>query len=307
MSCRKSDRRSSGLKVVSEIAVIKDFEAEWVFDYQYLTKEVDVAAVYNALFQAASEQRHNIDFVGPNADLNGYKLVFAPQMALMDDELAGRLQRFVEQGGTLVMSAHSAIKDRDNAFTAATIPIGLTNVFGVELDSFQTYQPPSRLNNALRFDDGSALPVNVLAEVLHPATAHVLGRWERDYFKDAPAATEQQFGKGKAIYYGSLFNVDAARYLIKRYTGEIGLKPLLTDGPDQVEVTRRTKGNTDFYFVLNHGDSPTTVNVGEGFIDVLTDKAAPASLTLAPFDYRVLKRDRLAKYSKSQQHGNNGW
>jgi beta-galactosidase len=272
--------------------VIKDFETDWVFDYQFLTKEANAGAACNALFQAASEQRHNIDIVGPNADLSGYKLVFAPQLALMDDELAGRLKRFVAQGGTLVMSAHSAIKDRDNAFTAATIPIGLTEIFGVELDSFQTYQPPSRPNNALRLDDGSLLPVNVFAEVLHPTTARVLGRWERDYLKDAPAATEQPFGKGKAVYYGSLFNVEAARYLIKRYAGETGLKPLLTDGPDQVEVTCRTKGGTDFYFVLNHGDSPTTVNVGDGFIDVLTDKAVPASLALAPFDYRVLKRER---------------
>ena len=283
-----------GSKVISEIAVIKDFEAEWVFDYQFLTKEVNVGAVYNGLFQAASEQRHSIDFVGPNADLSGYKLVFAPQMVLMDDELAGRLQRFVGQGGTLIMSAHSAIKNRDNAFTAATIPIGLTDVFGVELDSFQTYQPPSRTNNALRFDDGSA-PVQVFAEVLRPTTARVIGRWERDYLKDSPAVTERQFGRGKAIYYGSLFNMDAARYLIKRYAGEIGLKPLLADAPDQVEVTRRTKGGTDFYFLLNHGDSPTTVKVGEGFVDVLTGEAATASLTLTPFDYRVLKRRRLAK------------
>ncbi len=284
-----------GSKVVSEIAVIKDFEAEWVFDYQFLTKEVNVNTAYNALFQAASEQRHNIDFVSPTADLTGYKLVFAPQMALMDDGLAGRLQRFVEQGGTLVMSAHSAIKDRDNAFTSAAIPIGLTNVFGVELDSFQTYQPPSRTNNALRFDDGSALPVQVFAEALRPTTARVIGRWERDYLKDSPAATEQQFGRGRAVYYGSLFNLDSARYLIRHYTGEIGLKPLLTDAPEQVEVTRRTKGGTEFYFLLNHGDTPATVNVGDGFVDVLTGEAATASLTLASFDYRVLKREQATR------------
>ena len=190
------------------------------------------------------------------------------------------------------MSAHSAIKDRDNAFTAATIPIGMTNLFGIELDSFQTYQPPSDTNNAVHFDDGDALPVNVFAEVLHPGTAQVIGRWERDYLKDTPAATEQRFGKGKAIYYGSLFNVDAARYLIKRYAGEIGLKPLLAGVPDQVEVTCRTKGGTDFYFLLNHGDSPATVNMGDGFVDVLTGEAAAVNITLAAFDYRVLKRER---------------
>jgi beta-galactosidase len=279
-----------GSKIVSEIAAIKDFEAEWVFDYQFLTKEVKVSGAYNALFQAASEQRYNIDFVSPNADLSCYKLVFAPQLVLMDDQLTARLRRFVEQGGTLVLSAHSALKDRDNAFTAATIPIGLTNLFGVELDSFQTYQPPSHASNALRFDDGGTAPVQVFAEGLRPTTARVLGRWERDYLKDSPAATEQQSGKGKAVYYGSLFNVDAARYLIKHYTGELGLKPLLADAPSQVEVTRRTKGGTDFYFLLNHGDSPATVNVGEGFSDVLTGQTIESSLSLPAFGYRVLKR-----------------
>ncbi len=284
-----------GSEVVSQIAVIKDFEDEWVFDYQFLTDEVNVSAAYHALFQAASEQRYNIDFVSPTADLSRYKLVFAPQLALMDDELARRLQRFVEQGGTLVMSAHSAIKDRDNAFTADTIPIGLTNIFGVELDSFQTYQPPSGTNNAIRFDDGCTVPVHVFAEVLHPTTARVVGRWELDYLKDSPAATEQPFGKGKAAYYGSLFNLDAARCLIKRYAVETGLKPLLVDVPEQVEVTCRTKGGTDFYFLLNHGDSAVTVNVGRSFMDALTGEAAAANLLLAPFDCRVLKRERLAE------------
>ena len=280
-----------GATVNSKIAVIKDFEDEWVFDYQFLTDEIKVPLVYEALFQAASEQRYNIDFVGPTADLSHYKLVFAPQLALMDPPLAARLRQFVAQGGTLVISAESAIKDRDNAFTMETIPIGFTNLFGMELDSFQTYQPPSAANNAIRFNDGGTVPVDVFAEVLHPITASVIGRWDRDYLKNSPAATEQPFGKGKAVYYGSLFNLDAARHLIKRYADEAGLKPLLAGVPDQVEVTCRTKGQTDFYFLLNHGDSPATVNVGDGFVDVLSGGPAAASLMLAPFDYRVLRRD----------------
>src|SRR6267142_2180596 len=284
-----------GSKVISDIAIIKDFQAGWVFDHQYLTKEINVGAVYNALFQAASEQRLNIDIVSPSAELSSYKIVFAPQMVLMDDQLVGRLRRFVEQGGVLIMSAHSAIKDQDNAFTASTIPIGLTNVFGVELDSFQTYQPPSATNNAIHFDDGSVPPVQVFAEVLHSTTARVIGRWERDYLKDSPAAAEHPFGKGKAIYYGSLFNLDAARYLLKRYTVEIGLKPLLADAPDQVEVTCRAKGRNDFYFLLNHGESPANINVGGGFSDVLAGGPAATNFTLPPFGYRVLKRERLSE------------
>ncbi|MGH7980326.1 MAG: beta-galactosidase, partial [Limisphaerales bacterium] len=73
-----------GSTIRSQIAVIKDFEDQWVFDFQYLTQEVNLTAAYQALYQAASEQRLNIDFVPPSADLGRYKLVFAPQLALMD-------------------------------------------------------------------------------------------------------------------------------------------------------------------------------------------------------------------------------
>jgi beta-galactosidase len=284
-----------GSRIVSDIAAIKDFETEWVFDYQFLTKEVDVRAAYNSLFQAASEQHYNIDFIGPDAALDGYKVVFLPQTVLMDEGLASRLKRFVERGGTLIMSAHSAWKDRDNAMTAGTIPVSLTDLFGVELDSFQTYQPPSRDRNALRFDNGPALPIHVFAELLRPTTARAVGRWDRDYLANGPAATERGFTKGKAIYYGSLFNLEAARYLMKRYAGEAGLKPLLSDIPTQVELTRRTRGESDFYFLLNHDDKPMTVNPGVGFFDLLTGDPVSASFTLAPLGYRVLKHERAMR------------
>lgn len=64
-----------------------------MFDHQYLTSGVDVAATFTALVQAASDLRYNIDFVGPAADLARYKVVFGPQTVLSDDDFAARLLR----------------------------------------------------------------------------------------------------------------------------------------------------------------------------------------------------------------------
>jgi beta-galactosidase len=121
-----------------------------------------------------------------------------------------------------------------------------------------------------------------------------VARWDRDYLKNLPAVTERNFGRGTAVYYGSLFNLEAARHLMKRYTSKIGLTPLIAGLPDQIEVTRRTKGFTDFYFILNHGDASSDINISDGFVDILAGTNLPAHVTLPPFGYRILRRERAS-------------
>jgi beta-galactosidase GanA len=107
-----------------------------------------------------------------------------------------------------------------------------------------------------------------------------------------PAATERQSGKGKAVYYGSLFNLESARYLMQRYAGEQRVQPLLTGMPPAIEVTRRIKGTREYYFLLNHGETPAVLSPGAGFVDLVTGTGAPPTFTLDAFDYRVLTRER---------------
>jgi beta-galactosidase len=280
-----------GSKIISDIAVLKDFESQWVYEHQFLTSEVRVPAVYNDFFRAASEQKYNLDFISAEADFNRYKIIFAPYQILMDEQLAAKMNAFVAGGGTLVISAHGGVKDRDNTMTDQTIPImGLKDLFGVEVDSYQTYQPPSREKNSLKFSDGASLPVHVFAELLKPQNARVIAAWERDYLQGVPAVTENKRGRGKAVYYGSFFNLDAARYLLSRYAKEQNLSPLFAGLPKEVEVTRRSKGTQHYYFILNHQNETVPVNVGGGFYDLLEEKQAPASITLAPFGYKVLRK-----------------
>src|SRR6185369_16965031 len=186
----------------------------------------------------------------------------------------------------------SAVKDRDNAMTDQTIPImGLRDLFGVEVDQFQCYQPPSRDRNALKFEDGASVPVNVFAESLQPKGAKVLAVWDRDYMSGVPACTENRSGKGRAVYYGSFFNLDSARYLMRRYATANDLRPLFNDFPQAVEVTRRTKGRDNYYFILNHAGQSVALKVGTGFFDLIEGKDSPASFTLAPYGFKVLRKN----------------
>jgi beta-galactosidase len=278
-------------KVISDIAVLKDYESQWVYEHQFLTSEVSVPSVYYDLFRAASEQKYNIDFINADADFKRYKIIFAPYQILMDEHLAARMNAFVAQGGVLIMSAHGGVKDRDNSMTDQTIPImGLKDLFGVEVDSYQTYQPPTRDKNSLKFTDGATLSVQVIAELLKPKNANVIATWEREYLQGVPAVTENKYGQGKAIYYGSFFHLDAARYLLNRYAKEQNLSPLFADLPKEIEITRRTKRGNDYYFILNHKNESVTLKIGTGFYDLIDSKTVSETITLSSFGYKVLRR-----------------
>jgi beta-galactosidase len=279
-----------GSTIESDIAVIHDFEDGWVFEHQFFVDGAGYGESFDALFQAASEQKLNIDFVPKTADLSRYKLVFAPQMILVDPQTVASLARFVEGGGILVMSAHSAVKDRDNALTGKTLPVDMTDLFGVEVDQFQTYGAPSADKNAVVFTDGAKAPIRVWADVLKPSTARVAATWESDFFKGAPSCTENTKGKGLAVYFGSFLQRDSARELVRRYAKLAKVEPIIAGVPPAVEVTRRTKGSTNYYFILNHEGSAVEVAPGAGYTDALTGQAAPARFRLGAYEYRVLVR-----------------
>lgn len=105
-----------------------------------------------------------------------------------------------------------------------------------------------------------------------------------------PAATENRSGKGKAVYYGSYFNLDSARHLISRYAREHNLKPLFSDFPKEIEVTRRSKNGNDYYFILNHTSESVTLNPDGGFFDLIAGRESAAIFTLKPYEYKVLKK-----------------
>ena len=285
-----------GSKLVSQIAVLNDFEAGWDYDYQFLTRDVNTAAEYAQLFQAASEMKFNIDFIGPDAGFDKYKVIFAPRLIFVDPATTEKIRRFVEEGGTFVLAAHSALMDRDNALIDQPRPARLSDFFGVEVEATQTYSAEPRAASAIRLSNGLSIPVNVLAEGLSPKGARILGTWDRDSLGGRPAVTEQSAGKGKAVYYGSLFNLQAARALIQRYSAETGVRPLLTGVPQQVEVTCRTKGEVHYFFILNHDNRTVRINPGTGYFDLLQQKPAPTAFTLGPFQYTVLKKVRTHQH-----------
>ncbi len=294
-----------GSKVRSDIAVINDYDNEWAYDHQYFTDEVNRDAGVHMradlidLFEAASGRGYGIDFVPPAADLSKYKLVIAPRQTIVDASLAERFRRFVNGGGTLIVSAHAGVKDRDNAMPGSTPPGLLADLFGVEIHTFQCYKKPSAGANSIVFAEGGAsLPVHVMAEVLSPrdgAGVRVVANWGKDFFEGRPACAERASGQGKAIYFGSFLTPESAGMLLDRYATAAGVLPVLPSVPKDVEVTARARGDTHWYFLLNHAKDERTLSLppDRKFVDAITGVEVINEIKLHSHAYRVLRVDPM--------------
>ena len=66
-----------------------------------------------------------------------YKLLFVPGVAVMDKITANKIRNFVKNGGTVVMTANSAIVDTTGQVFASTRPGMLNDVFGIRLGGYE--------------------------------------------------------------------------------------------------------------------------------------------------------------------------
>ncbi len=102
-----------------QVAFLFDYEADWVFgtqpqgaDFSYFRLVLDT---YRALRRAGL----SIDILPTDANLDGYKLVMAPGIAIMDDALKTRL---ANHDGHVITGPRSAAKTKDGAIPVPLPP-----------------------------------------------------------------------------------------------------------------------------------------------------------------------------------------
>ncbi|MFC7645092.1 beta-galactosidase trimerization domain-containing protein [Streptosporangium lutulentum] len=87
--------------------------------------------------------RHGVtaDFAHPSADLSAYGLVLVPGLYLITDADAANLRRYVEGGGTLLVSYLSGVADEHARVRRGGYPGALRDLLGVRVEEFHPLPP----------------------------------------------------------------------------------------------------------------------------------------------------------------------
>ena len=235
-------------------------------------------------------------FVHPEDDLSPLKVLYVPHWVVWKREWTERLEAFAREGGTVIVGARTATRDRNNHVIRETAPgFGLSALAGVTVEEFGRLAHPGgdglfpiREGGAPSFSrprlatessqrrytftyGNHEIAAGHLYELLKPAAGtEVIGTWSNRFASGQAAITTRQVEKGNVIYVGTYLTAEFVANFAPTILSRSNVAPLLPGLPEGVEVAVRQATGRQLMFILNTRDQPVDVRGVPAGSDLLT-------------------------------------
>ncbi|MBE1877836.1 beta-galactosidase [Myceligenerans pegani] len=281
-----------GTRVRADVALLWDYESFWAQDLDWRPSEaVSHRERVNAFYDRLWRDGHTVDLARPEQDLSGYQLVVAPASYLLTADGAANLTRYVEGGGTLLVSYFSGIVDEHDAVHPGGFLAPLRDALGVTVEEFLPLRAGESLT--VRYDGGrgragAELTGTVWADDLTLAGAQVVGTYADGPKPGGAAVTRHRHGTGTGWYVSTNFDVETLSALMADVYADAGLPS--SGVPEDLEVIRRHGDDAEYVIAINHGEDAKLPLDGPA-TDLLTgDETSGGGMVVPAGAVRVLRR-----------------
>lgn len=205
-------------------AFIYNWDNRWDMDNHKQTTRWDSTDHLMKYYRALKGVMAPVDVITEDKDFSKYPFLVAPSYQLLDQELVARFTKYVENGGTLIMSARSGQKDRRGHIWEALWAQPIYDLIGAAIPKYDVL--PNGRNGKVTAG-GKQYPWGVWGDILEPRPGtEVLATYADQFYKGSAAATRHKLGKGQVIYVG--VDSDGGELeadLIRKVYTELGTKP----------------------------------------------------------------------------------
>jgi len=276
-----------------EVALLRDFHCDWALEDGHTHPDFRYQRHLYLYYRALFENHVNADVIHPAEKLADYKLILAPSLLLMNETRADHLRNYVEQGGTLVLTVQSGLRNFDNAFHRQALPAFLTDLCGLEIEEQNALKNHDTIG-VVPVSDGFAktrYEGSLLFEIIKPTTAKALFNYTDLWFADTPALTVNQFGKGRVYYVAAVPSAELVRAFVGKIIPECQVAPnLVASSSPLVESVKSYSGNNEYLHLINYTRESQVVKL-EGFYENLANHtSASGAFELKAFETVILKR-----------------
>ncbi|MFE9611318.1 beta-galactosidase [Streptomyces sp. NPDC006012] len=276
----------AGSRVTADVAIVLDWHSWWALEADdHPSARMRWPDLLRPWYTALHARRTTITFVPPDAELDGYRAVLAPNLHLLRPEHAQRITAYVHGGGHFVCGPFSGVVDGHDHIHDGGAPGPLRTALGLSVDEFW----PVPDAQTVRLTSGAE--ATLWTEWIVPEDAETVDTYASGPLAGRPAVTRNTHGSGTAWYVSCHLGHDIGAVLDRALTAA-GVRPLL-DAPEGVEATVRTGAHGTYLFLLNHGDRPTSTPLAgayaAGGTDLLTGQPAHGHVHLEPLGAAVVR------------------
>jgi beta-galactosidase len=242
----------AGSVPVAEVAMLNSYANRWSIHAQRHHRDFDYVAHFNHYYRPLAESNIAVDVLSTEASIDGYKLVIAPTLLLLNEVRAACLKTFVENGGHLLLTIRCGMKDDFNALLPARQPGSLAEIAGVEVEEYYALLDPVPVSGSWLRGTSSLWAERL--RMLDTSGTEVIARYgeSNGWLDHQIAITAHRYGKGLVFFVGAYLDDISQKNLVDQIVQSAGVLPVM-DTPSGVEArTRINAEGKEIFILINH-------------------------------------------------------
>lgn len=268
-----------------EAAVCFDYDSHWALRIKPVNDPLFQYVDYCGKFYRMLERLGvTADVVSLNQDWSSYKLVIIPAAIIMSRAAQKQVRDFVEQGGTVIATFLTSVKNTDNVGYTDVLPAGLTEVFGASVEEVEPVFERNHTSLSLYLPQqgpGAEFSCqDALWSELLGGESQAAGVYREGYKAGGKVVSSHSYGKGRAYYVGTDLPEEAYGKLLQEAVSRAGIRQTHVDRAPGVELVTRYGDGVEYLFLFNFTAGETVVTLPGGLTDYLTGRPLGGSCVI---------------------------
>lgn len=254
-----------------QILFLYDYDNKFSHEFQPQVEGFQYKEEVIKLYESFQRLHLQVDIGRPEAGDKEYAMVVYPFGSITGNQAAERLKTYVREGGTLVLTAFSGLREENNQITEKSLPGIWKEAAGVMIEEFLI---PGNEKCVRKGTENTASR----CEVLKPLTAEMLPGY--DCGQNNCTVSVNRYGKGRVYYIGCLYETydDVLEQICNR-EGQTGVNL-----PEDVECIVKAGGR--YLILFNHSEVPKRISMNH-YVELESRKK---SMILPETGYGILEK-----------------
>ena len=281
----------------SKVAVLYDWDSYWTVDYDRwrgLNKDWNYPETVMYYYRYFYDKHISVDIISRDMDFSKYQIVAAPMLYCIGEDTENKIKSYITNGGIFVSTYGSGLIRPDTRVILGGYPGALREAAGIWIEEMD-YLPKGERSEIYMGKDGSMYETycEQHCDVIHleGACAEAVYGQKDLFYYGMPAVTCNDYGEGQMWYIGTRLLKQGLYTLFDRICEQRKIQPVVNGGKG-LEITRRSRGGKNYYFIINYDKRPHKLPGRlTGYRDLLTGERLDKDKKLEWYDVVICTKD----------------